>query len=93
MLAVDSEDAFKALDTGANLLLTGEAGSGKAQPLDAKILSPTGWIVFPQGEKPIFRVSFTDESFTETCDEHLWYTFTSLEWRFDWKLRNIYYNR
>lgn len=77
-------------------------GAGKAQPLDAKILTPTGWVrmgeiqpgmqvitqtgeptlveeIFPQGEKEIFRVVFSDGSSTECCDEHLWLTQTYAE--------------
>jgi phosphate starvation-inducible protein PhoH len=30
----------------------------------------------PQGIKPIYRVTFSDGSFTETCNEHLWFTQT-----------------
>jgi hypothetical protein len=74
-------------------------GLGKAQPLDAKILTPSGWVlmgdiqvgdaviaadgtpttvtgVFPQGEKEIFAVEFSDGSKTRCCDEHLWFTET-----------------
>lgn len=77
-------------------------GAGKAQPLDAKVLTPTGWklmgdiavgdhvvsvdgkptlveAVFPQGEKEIFRVEFSDGSATECCEEHLWLTQTYRE--------------
>jgi SAM-dependent methyltransferase len=80
-------------------LLANEAGTGKAQPLTAKILTPSGWklmgdvvvgddiiagdgttakvtAVYPQGEKEIFRVGFSDGSSTECCDEHLWLTQT-----------------
>lgn len=76
-------------------LLADEMGLGKAQPLDAKILTPDGFIlmgdikvgdevigsdgkptkvigVFPQGEKDIYKVTFSDGSSTECCDEHLW---------------------
>ncbi len=82
--------------------LSGVAGSGKAQPLDAKILTPTGWKlmgdvrvgdaiinsqgdvshvlgVYPQGEKEIYRVTLSDGSSTECCDDHLWRTQTRLE--------------
>lgn len=75
--------------------ITGRAGSGKAQPLTSKILTPDGWIlmgdikvgdkvitqsgkvtmvdgVFPQGQKEIFKVTFSDGSSTECCKEHLW---------------------
>ena len=82
-----------------------EMGSGKAQPLHAKLLTPTGWKtmndirigddvigsngkptkvigVFPQGEKEIFRVIFTDDSWAECCDEHLWTVSTPLnKWK------------
>lgn len=38
---------------------------------------PTNVIgVFPQGEKEIYRVYFSDGSYTDCCDEHLWYTET-----------------
>lgn len=79
------------------VLVDGPAGSAKAQPLDAKILTPTGYTrmgdikvgdlvftqsgnttpvigVFPQGEKQIYRVSFSDGSSTECCEDHLWFT-------------------
>ncbi|AII51996.1 SNF2-related protein [Hymenobacter sp. APR13] len=75
--------------------LADDMGLGKAQPLHARILTPTGWKqmgdmqpgdtlinsqggtsrvtgVFPQGEKEIFRVTFTDGSTAECCAEHLW---------------------
>lgn len=32
--------------------------------------------VFPQGEKDVYKIIFTDGSSTETCDEHLWLTKT-----------------
>ena len=83
-------------------LLGGQTGTGKAQPLDAKVLAPTGWKrmgdiclgdqvvgadgqptnvigVYPQGEKDIFRVTFTDGASTECCKEHLWQVRSS--WR------------
>ena len=28
--------------------------------------------VFPQGEKAVYKVTFTDDSYTECCEEHLW---------------------
>lgn len=66
-----------------------------AQPLDAKIVTPSGYRsmgglsigdlvigsngksakvlgVYPQGEKEVFRVHFSDGSYTECCDDHLW---------------------
>lgn len=35
--------------------------------------------VFPQGEKDIYRVFFTDDTYTDCCEEHLWMTKTSRE--------------
>lgn len=83
-------------------IIAADVGLGKAQPLDAKVLTPTGWRamgelvkgdhviasdgsatevtgVFPQGEKEIFKVEFSDGAVTECCDEHLWLTQTALE--------------
>ena len=86
-------------------LLAGEMGTGKAQPLSAKILTPTGWRdmgslrvgdiiidpeggtttiegVFPQGIKPVYRVTFCDGTSTVCCDDHLWLVNTPLrKWR------------
>jgi len=84
------------------IVVTGAAGTGKAQPLTSKVLTPSGWRlmgelkigdlvstpdgktapvtgIFPQGKKEIFRVTFTDGSQTECCDDHLWYTQTKLD--------------
>lgn len=89
---------------GHGMLLTNGTGTGKAQPLDARILTPNGWrlmgeispgdmviaadgkptqvlSVHPQGEKPIFRVEFSDGAATECCDDHLWETQTLHERR------------
>ncbi|MBC8082033.1 MAG: ATP-dependent helicase, partial [Hymenobacter sp.] len=75
--------------------LADDMGLGKAQPLHANILTPSGWKkmgelrvgdplinsqghtsrvtgVFPQGEKEIFKVTFTDNSTAECCADHLW---------------------
>jgi len=82
--------------------LIGMAGSGKAQPLDAIILTPTGFKkmgdfkvgdlvstpngksaaiigIFPQGEKDIYKITFSDGTSTECCEDHLWLTKTSVE--------------
>lgn len=79
-----------------NALFAHEVGTGKAQPLSAKLLTPTGWVamgdikvgdqviavdgtpttvlgVYPQGERPVFRVICDDGAATECCDEHLWF--------------------
>jgi len=79
----------------AKLGFMGEAGAGKAQPVDCKVLTPTGFRrmgslkvgdyviggdgmpckvvgVYPQGRKPVFRITFSDKTSTLCCDEHLW---------------------
>ena len=67
---------------------------GRAQPYDAKVLTPTGWPmgdlavgdlvigsnglptpvlgIYPQGPKPVYRVSSQDGASTLACGEHLW---------------------
>ena len=80
-------------------IVNGLAGTGKAQPLDSLVLTPSGYIpmgeikigdevissdgtptkvtgVFPQGEKDIYKISFSDGTSTECCGEHLWLTQT-----------------
>ncbi len=95
---VNRKDACRILDPASRtfeVILTGSTRWGKAQPLDAKLLTPTGWIemrdvvvddlvigsdgkphpvlgVYPQGLKKVFRVTFSDGSSTECCDDHLW---------------------
>jgi len=89
---------------GYGVLFTNGTGTGKAQPLDAKVLTPSGWrlmgdirphdaviaadgtatevlAVYPQGEKEIYRVEFSDGAATECCAEHLWLTQTLYERR------------
>lgn len=84
------------------IFINGPAGSAKAQPLDADILTVSGWKkmgqlqigdqvysvdgnptsvlgVFPQGKKEIYKVTFSDGTFTECCGEHLWLTQTNNE--------------
>ncbi|MEX5533384.1 hypothetical protein, partial [Pseudomonas syringae] len=55
---------------------------GKIQPNDYVIGSdgnPKKVLkIFPKGKKEVFRVSFSDNSFTECCEDHLWKT-TSLQ--------------
>lgn len=76
-------------------LLCGKWGSGKAQPLDSKLLGAHGYFtmgqatpgmkvygedgklhtivdVFPQGVKRVYRVHFSDGTYAECCQEHLW---------------------
>ncbi|HZR06940.1 MAG TPA: DnaB-like helicase N-terminal domain-containing protein, partial [Myxococcales bacterium] len=89
---------------GDLVILAARPSMGKAQPLDAPVLTPSGFVpmgsigagatviggdgkphrvlaVFPQGEKPVFRVRFSDGAAAECCDEHLWYTTTRDESR------------
>lgn len=77
---------------------------GRAQPLDAKVLTPAGFVnmgdiqlgdmvtgpdgkatavtgVFPQGEKDVYRLRFSDGTYVESCKEHLWMTKTLSEKR------------
>jgi len=93
---------WRTVVSGTNTLLAHAVGAGKAQPLDAKVLTPEGWTlmgalkvgdsvitvdgeatavtgVFPQGRKAIYKVTFSDGSSTECCDEHLWLTWSYRE--------------
>lgn len=79
-----------------------DVGQSKAQPLDAKVLTPLGWkpmghisqgddviagdgsvtkviATYPQGEKEIFKITFSDGSTTEATADHLWLTKTLYE--------------
>jgi phosphate starvation-inducible PhoH-like protein len=72
------------------------------QPLDAKILTPSGWVlmgdikvgdmvisrdgfptkvlgVFPKGIKKVYKITTTDGRTTECCEDHLWFTHTSID--------------
>ncbi|MBZ9751937.1 ATP-dependent helicase [Deinococcus sp. HMF7604] len=76
-------------------ILADDMGLGKAQPLDARLLTPLGWRrmgevqvgdhvigrdgrptrvigVYPQGKRPIYRVTLTDGASVEVDEEHLW---------------------
>lgn len=80
------------------LILSGAIGLGKAQPLNAQVLTADGYRamgslkvgekvfgpdgelhkilgVYPQGKKRVCKVSFSDGTSTECCDEHLWTVF------------------
>ena len=77
------------------IIIAGRPSMGKAQPLDARVKTPTGWKrmgelrigdelaavdgapsrvagVYPQGERQVYRVTFSDGRSTECCAEHLW---------------------
>jgi hypothetical protein len=92
-------------------LITGEKGSGKAQPLDCLVATPYGFKpigslvigsqvsnpdgsaskvigVYPQGIKPVFRLTFSDGASTRATGEHLWlYTTVMRQYKGD----NRYY--
>jgi len=76
-------------------LLGDDCGLGKAQPIDANVLTPSGWTeigklavgdcvigsdgkptkicgIFPQGRKDIYKVTMSDDSSAECCEDHLW---------------------
>lgn len=80
---------------GNHIFAHGSAGTGKAQPMYSKILTPEGWKtmadmevgtqvvtpnnsianvvgVFPQGEKDIYTITFSDGAKTQACKDHLW---------------------
>ena len=77
------------------IIIAGRPSMGKAQPLDARVKTVTGWkrmgglrmgdelasvdglrsrvgAIFPQGEQPIYRVTFSDGRSTECTGDHLW---------------------
>jgi len=77
------------------IIIAGRPSMGKAQPLDARIKTATGWTrmgdlrlgdelasidgrrslvrgIFPQGVKPVYRVTFSDGRSTTCTGEHLW---------------------
>lgn len=77
-----------------NYLFIGPAGTGKAQPLDSKVLTPSGYIkmrdvavgtrvldsegntttvtgVYPQGERPCYKLEFDDGCSISVADNHL----------------------
>src|SRR5262245_19289185 len=77
------------------IIIAGRPSMGKAQPLDAKVKTTTGWTrmgdlrlgdelasidgrrslvsgIFPQGVKPVYRVTFSDGRSTTCTGEHLW---------------------
>jgi len=77
------------------IIIAGRPSMGKAQPLDARVRTTTGWTrmgdlrlgdelasidgrrslvsgIFPQGVRPVFRVTFSDGRSTTCTGEHLW---------------------
>ena len=89
------ESLYGGLGKGELGLLIAPLGTGKAQPLTSKVLTPNGFVnmgdikvgdevigrdgnvckvtgVFPQGKRPIYKVTFKDGNFCECDIEHLW---------------------
>ncbi|MEX8498929.1 MAG: replicative DNA helicase [Leptothrix ochracea] len=83
------------LQPGDLIILAARPSMGKAQPLDARVRTLTGWKamgelavgdalasvdgrssivagVYPQGERQVYRITFSDGRSTECCAEHLW---------------------
>ncbi|MEA2413976.1 MAG: replicative helicase [Thermoanaerobaculia bacterium] len=77
------------------IIIAARPSMGKAQPLDAAVLTPSGWAtmgslsvgdsvasidgensivtgVYPQGERQVYRITFSDGRSAEACSEHLW---------------------
>lgn len=90
-------DAMHSGEQVGGILLAGDPGVGKAQPLTAKIKIPNGWTtmgeiavgdvvstpdggtanvtgVYPQGERQVYKITFSDGRVTHACGEHLWKT-------------------
>lgn len=91
------ETAMKALQSGKRpqvILLWGDSGCGKAQPLDSHVLTTSGYKrmgdievgdevfthrgsrgrvsgIYPQGVRPIYRITLSDKTYIDVSDEHL----------------------
>lgn len=91
------ETAMKALSCGKRpqvILLYGDSGCGKAQPLDSLVLTTSGYKkmgdikigdevftdkgsrgrvsgIYPQGVRPIYRITLSDRTYIDVSDEHL----------------------
>ncbi|KVL58344.1 replicative DNA helicase [Burkholderia territorii] len=92
---VDLDRMTSGMHGGELIIVAGRPSMGKAQPLDARVRTLTGWKpmgelavgdalasvdgapsivtgIYPQGERQVYRVSFSDGRSAECCDEHLW---------------------
>ena len=92
---VDLDEMTTGLQEGDLVIVAGRPAMGKAQPLDAKIKTPSGWSemgalhvgdavasvdgeasivtgIHPQGERQVYRLTFSDGRSAEACAEHLW---------------------
>ena len=89
-------------------------GTGKAQPLDSMVLTPTGYVkmrdvyigqevidglgertvitdIFPQGVKPIYKVTFSDRTSVFCSSEHLWKVgeYNAHKKCVEWKVKSV----
>ncbi|WP_175881302.1 replicative DNA helicase [Burkholderia sp. BCC0044] len=92
---VDLDRMTSGMHGGELIIVAGRPSMGKAQPLDAKVKTLSGWKrmgelaigdalasvdgapsmvtgIYPQGEREVYRVRFSDGRSAECCDEHLW---------------------
>lgn len=100
--------AMKALEGGKRpqvILLWGDSGCGKAQPLDSLVLTTDGYEkmgnikvgdevftrtgargkvsgIYPQGVRPIYRITLSDRTYIDVSDEHL-----NCVWRYNTKTK------
>lgn len=95
-------------------MFCGGAGTGKAQPLDSLVLTPTGYVkmgdvyvgqeiidglgnktiitdIFPQGVKPVYKVTFSDRTSVLCSSEHLWKVgeYDTHKKSIKWKVKSI----